>query len=314
MSRPGDPRLGDLIKAGIHGALVLLGHPIDEGVRRNGGRVGARHGPAAVREFLRSLGTVVNPEYDIDLSPLAVSDGGNSVEADTGDLEGATEKLADLIASVLKTGGIPFTVGGGNDQSFGSYLGYRKIFPTNRIAVVNIDAHLDVRPLVDGRAHSGSPFRQMLSAADWAGTYTVFAGQGSQCSAEHVNYIRAQGGSVVWLSVAEKARGGVVGAFESLLAQLSTTHDDIFFSFDLDAIRGSDAPGVSCSSALGLSAHDALEMCRMAGQHPKVRLCDLSEYNPVIERYRTGKLVAQMFYYFALGLARRPRPVIFTPC
>ena len=37
------------------------------GVRRNGGRVGGCHGPAALRSFLQSMGTLVNPEFDIDL-------------------------------------------------------------------------------------------------------------------------------------------------------------------------------------------------------------------------------------------------------
>ena len=30
---------------------------------------------------------------------------------------------------------------------------------------------------------------------------------------------------------------------------------------------------------------------------------DLSEYNPVVEEYRTGKLVTQIFYHFLLGRA-----------
>ena len=33
---------------------------------------------------------------------------------------------------------------------------------------------------------------------------------------------------------------------------------------------------------------------------------DVSEYNPAVEEYRTGRLVANMFYYFALGMACRP--------
>ena len=32
-----------------------------------------------------------------------------------------------------------------------------------KIAVINIDAHMDCRPLIDGKiAHSGSPFRLLL--------------------------------------------------------------------------------------------------------------------------------------------------------
>ncbi len=31
MSRPDDPRLGDIVKDGHAGEVVLLGHPVDEG-------------------------------------------------------------------------------------------------------------------------------------------------------------------------------------------------------------------------------------------------------------------------------------------
>jgi formiminoglutamase len=68
---------------------------------------------------------------------------------------------------------------------------------------------------------------------------------------------------------------------------------------------------------VGLTAQEALDMCFVAGKNPnvkvlsdllistKVRLFDLSEYNPVIEEYRTGKLVGAMFYYFCMGVAVR---------
>ena len=32
---------------------------------------------------------------------------------------------------------------------------------------------------------------------------------------------------------------------------------------------------------------------------------DVSEFNPDVEEYRTGRLVAYMFYYFALGYSLR---------
>jgi formiminoglutamase len=72
-----------------------------------------------------------------------------------------------------------------------------------RVSVVNIDAHFDVRPLKDGLAHSGSPFRQMLEDDAWVAAglrFAEFASQGGQCSAVHEEYVRSKGGSIVWLS------------------------------------------------------------------------------------------------------------------
>ena len=37
----------------------------------------------------------------------------------------------------------------------------------------------------------------------------------------------------------------------------------------------------------------------------KLVAIDINEYNPFVEDWRTGRLVATMFYYFVLGLAKR---------
>lgn len=61
--------------------------------------------------------------------------------------------------------------------------------------------------------------------------------------------------------------------------------------------------GVSCPATIGLTAEEALDICFWAGREQKVKLFDLSEYNPTAELYRTGRLVANMFYFFLLGRA-----------
>lgn len=45
---------------------------------------------------------------------------------------------------------------------------------------------------------------------------------------------------------------------------------------------------MSAQGTVGISAQDALDICLEAGRNSKVVLFDLSEYNPVIEEYRTG--------------------------
>lgn len=106
--------------------------------------------------------------------------------------------------------------------------------PSAQIGVINIDAHLDVRPLKDGLAHSGSPFRQLLederfaaavnggaaavdgeegegADADAAGAvrkqprplalFAEFAAQGNQCSQQHADFVtHTHGQRIYWLS------------------------------------------------------------------------------------------------------------------
>ncbi|VEL32839.1 unnamed protein product [Protopolystoma xenopodis] len=81
----------------------------------------------------------------------------------------------------------------------------------------------------------------------------------------------------------------------------------VFFSFDIDAIRAADCPGVSCPSPIGLTAEAALQLCRLAGQSSCVSLFDISEFNPTMEKDRTSRLVCTMLYYFLVGLAERSK-------
>jgi len=54
------------------------------------------------------------------------------------------------------------SVGGSNDQSYPNASSLLNNYPNTRVAVINLDSHFDVRPLKEGKVHSGSPFRQLL--------------------------------------------------------------------------------------------------------------------------------------------------------
>ena len=159
-----DIRLGDIIVDGDIGDIVLIGFPYDEGVRRNNGRIGAKSGPQYFRQLLKRTGTVVNAEYDdLDIRKyLTISDGGD-INANLS-LEEAHQQLEERVTQLIKNGKIPFVVGGGNDQSYPNASALLNNVDSHKsIFVINIDAHLDVRPLKEGnKPHSGSPFRQLI--------------------------------------------------------------------------------------------------------------------------------------------------------
>src|SRR5690348_1472209 len=162
--RPDDPRLGEVVEfwRGDPAALrpgrpVLIGFPQDEGVRRNGGRVGAAEAPREIRRWLYRL-VPWDCETESDLAALGLLDLGN-VRID-GDLEQTQAALGEVVGAVLRGGAVPVVLGGGHETAYGHDLGY--VAAGIPVGVVNIDAHLDVRPLIDGKGHSGSPFRQMM--------------------------------------------------------------------------------------------------------------------------------------------------------
>lgn len=328
--RVDDPRMGTLFTDDFAKArVVLIGFPYDEGCVRNGGRKGAASGPAAFRRFVTALGPTYNPEYCVDLNTSlggGVYDAGDvggcrqqyeSLGSDQGvelTLEQAHASLEEAVTLVLQSGKLPFIIGGGNDQSAANgrgalaYLSSSTATPTPRpLGIINIDAHLDVRPLLgDGTVvHSGSPFRELLLHPTTVSTkggsrFVEYACQGQQCSKDHASFVREHGGTLMWLTTI-----GRVG--DSFPRAMEIAGEHIFVSFDIDAVHSADCPGVSCPGTVGLSAQDALEISRLAGRNPSVMLMDVSELNPLIEDYRSPRLAVMMFYHFLLGLAERTK-------
>lgn len=60
--------IGDLIKDGFYDKLVIIGFPYDEGATKSGARAGADYGPGSFRRFITDIGSIQNPEYNVDIS------------------------------------------------------------------------------------------------------------------------------------------------------------------------------------------------------------------------------------------------------
>ena len=176
--------------------IVIQGFPFDEGTQINGGRLGAERGPLSFRSALEQ--THHYPYENID--KVLLYDNGDIPHSMTDaafTLPEAHKVLEQTITNLYKyPNTIPFVIGGSNDQSYPNAKGLLLAHPKKRIGVINIDAHFDVRPLKDGKAHSGSPFRLLLEDPDFLevnGKFVEFASQGSQCSKPHYDFLLSKG-------------------------------------------------------------------------------------------------------------------------
>ena len=63
-------------------------------------------------------------------------------------------------------------------------------------------------------------------------------------------------------------------------------------SIDLSSVKSHYAPGVGLPSpAMGFTDIHISDVANKAGKDPKNRVFSVSEYNPAIEKYRTGTLL-----------------------
>jgi hypothetical protein len=81
-------------------------------------------------------------------------------------------------------------------------------------------------------------------------------------------------------------------------------------SFDVTAIRQSDAPGNGNASPNGFYGEEACQIVRYAGMSDKLTSFGLYEVNPSLDiRSQTSHLAAQMMWYFLEGYYNRKRDV-----
>jgi formiminoglutamase len=295
---PDDPRVGHLLgrslRDGVTPRVALLGFPCDEGVRRNGGRYGAAGGPDALRSALYSLTPDARaPEAFTELVAHTI---------DLGDLElgGSLEEdqalLGAVVSRLLEDGTFPVIVGGGHETSFGHFLGYAGA--ERPVEILNIDAHPDVRELREGKAHSGSPFRQALTHPSGLCTsYSVAGLQPHSVAHEHLNFIEQHGGRYIWAD--ELATCDLAGLF-------GNSDREMLVTFDLDAVERAAAPGTSAPASGGLTPSRWLQLARLAGSTSRVRSVDVVELNPRLDPDgRTVALAALTVWNVLSGLAVR---------
>lgn len=278
------------------GTPVILGFPQDEGVRRNGGRVGAAEAPDEIRRWLYRM-VAFDACRSVDLAALGVVDLGNVVVSP--DLEAGQFALGDIIRDLLRLRAVPIVLGGGHETAFGVFLGHT--LAGRDVGIINLDAHLDVRPTLAGQGHSGSPFRQAMDhQTPLPGPrYVCLGAQPSSVSREHLDYVRSRGGHVAW-------HDEVAGRLSEEFVRQAAAMPSVQLSIDADVVCSADVPGVSAPNPTGLAGVEVSRCAREAGAMPRVASLELVEINPRFDLDgQSARWAALVVWHFLSGLAGR---------
>lgn len=269
---PGEPLPDD--------AVVLVGFASDEGVRRNGGRVGAAAGPGALRAALASLSD----------PGRRVFDAGDVVVAD-GDLEGGQARLGRLVGAVLEAGGLPVVLGGGHEVAYGSYLGWApRAAAGESWRVVNVDAHFDLRSA--DRATSGTPFAQMAADEECAGRRVDYAVAGISAANNTRALFEAARRICTRVLLDEDCSAGEAAEF---VHARQIPPPRVHLSIDLDALPASVAPGVSAPAGFGIGLDAVRAIVRTVVGAGQLGLLEVAELNPAFDiDGRTARTAARL--------------------
>lgn len=277
--------------------VAMLGFACDEGIRRNGGRLGAAQGPAALRAALSNLPVRdARPLYDA-----------GDVACPDEDLEAAQAAFATRLAALLDAGHGPIGLGGGHEIAFASYLGLAAHLRERRprMGIVNFDAHFDLRQQAIGS--SGTPFLQALDHAADVGLDLGYACLGVSASANTGELFDTADRRGVFYLRDDELDLRTLDAHRQRLAGWLAQRDLIYLTICLDVLPHPLAPGVSAPSARGLPLEVLEPLLDTVAASGRLALMDVAELSPPYDRDgATARVAARLVHRMAPAIGRPP--------
>ena len=289
---PADIRLGEKVYSKTEdyskADVVILGSPQDEGVIRNKGREGAKLAPDKIRESFYKL------TLSEKIKSIKIFDLGNIKIEDS--LEDIHKRQEEVVFQLLSDNKKVIILGGGNDISYPDCKALSKY--NNNPLVFNIDSHFDVRP--DKTRNSGTSYRMLLdeNLVNPKNFYEIGIKQHSSAIA-HKNYLKKKGSHIYYY---DKISGRKI---KKILMEilLKKKNKVLFWGFDIDSIKESDAPGVSAPNPVGFSSEEALLIAETAGREKRTKIFEISEVNPKFDfDNKTSRLAALIIWRFLNGM------------
>lgn len=254
---------------------VIVGFSSDEGVRRNKGSLGAAEGPFKVREKMSSYAYTGS-----------LFDAGTIIG--TENLNQSQKNLGTVVNDVYKNNSFPLIIGGGHETFYGHYLGARQAFD-GKIAIVNLDAHFDLR---DETPSSGTMFHQILSADSEVDYYCI--GLQPQGNTQTL-YDTADAFGVKYYTIDEVRKSAVI---DKVIAELGN-YEAVVLTLCMDSLQQAIAPGVSAPSPNGYTAVEIHDIISKFALLDNLKSFDISEVSPPLDTNdKTSAMAASIIYKF----------------
>lgn len=281
---------GKLIKAYLQGGdfpslenihLAIVGVEEDrKGLNNEGCGLAADY----VRENLYKL---FQGNYHIKIADLGNIKKGNSIDD-------SYFAVTDVLSQLLKKNIIPIVIGGSQDLTYCNYLAYQKMEQT--INIVAVDSSFDIG---DGEKTLDSQSYLSKIILHKPNILFNFSNVGYQSYFVDQNSVELMDKLFFDTHRLGKIRKNIESV-EPIVRNADLV------SFDISAIRQSDAPGNGNASPNGFYGEEACQITRYAGMSDKLTSVGFYEINPAFDTNKqTAHLVAQMIWYFIDGFYNR---------
>lgn len=275
------PNLSDLIvDAEADAPVGLVGAPLAVGSVTPGR---CDLAPALLRATLKRIG-----RYDVEtMRELAtqVADHGD-VAIDEITIEQATALITAAVAASVKRHSLTLLVGGNNAVTRPGVHGLG--LPLDEVGLITLDAHFDLRDTNDGLGN-GNPVRA-LREDGMPGRNIAQIGLAPFANSAAMHRDAIAGDHLV-VTMAQVRRDGIAQAISTALAHVAQCRA-IVVDCDIDVIDRGQLPGAPGARPGGMSAHDFFAAVRGLARDPRVRLIDLTEWDPSLDASDLSALTA----------------------
>jgi arginase family enzyme len=277
----GWPNLSELVLLEHrHAPVGLVGAPLAAG-SVTAGRCDLA--PDTLRRTLRRIG-----RYDVgtrrELATL-VADQGDVDIADLG-IEDATPVIREAVATSAERHALTLLVGGNNAVTRPAVLALGADLES--VGLITLDAHFDMRDL-DAGLSNGNPVRALIEdGLPGANIAQVGLASFANSRAMHEDAIAA--GNLV-VTIGDVRSNGISHAIDRALDHVS--HCDVLVvDCDIDVIDRSQFPAAPGARPGGMCVEDFYFAVRRLASDPRVRVIDLTEWDPPLDSTDLSALTA----------------------
>lgn len=210
-----------------------------------------------------------------------------------------------VVADLIKRNILPLIIGGGQDITYAQYMAYEEL--EQKVDLVVVDAYFDLDDSTEETIETNSKAylnKILLHEPNYLfnfsniGYQTYFVNQDSLRVMEKLFFDAHRLGEF----------SGKISTAEPIIRNAN------LMSFDITAIRSSDARGNANATPNGFYGEDACQICRYAGMNDKLTSIGFYEFNPAFDQNgQTALLLSQMIWYFVDGYYNRKRDFPLQP-
>jgi arginase family enzyme len=279
------PNLSELlIDEGADVPIGLVGAPLAAGSVTPGH---CDQAPQKLRQTLKRIG-----RYDVEIGRslfTPVRDWGD-VDLDGLSIEAATGPIKDAVAVSAAAHRLTMLAGGNNAVTRPAVQALG--LPLKKVGLITLDAHFDMRELADGLSN-GNPVRALMEDG-LPGKNIAQIGLASFANTEKMHRDALAAGNLV-VSMDEVRRDGIRKAVADALEHTKSC-EALVVDCDIDVVDRAQMPGAPGARPGGMHVVDFFWAVRELAGHHRVRVIDLTEWDPPLDSTDLSALVAARWF------------------